>query len=357
MNVARRLRTMPLFWQLYGFIVALLIFVVGLAEFILEPLAEELLAGIYRDFEDWHETIIWTASILLPSLACGYVLSKALTDRLAKMSKASKALSRGNLHARLPVAHNDNDPFDVMAQSFNDMAGAIERQLNNERRLLADISHELRSPLTRMAIALELLHKRHVTESSEPLYLRLEKELDNMRTLVDILLSQGRDKLENSGSIQALDVVALVTEMTDDFAFQAGAQGKRISVRLPAAARVSGYPILLRRMLGNILSNAVFYTPQKGTVHVELAVAGGRVVLSVRDFGPGVPDEQLEDIFRAFYRVDSSRARENGGVGLGLALAREAAFRHGGSITARNARPGLEIAVTLPEQKSDAGPC
>ena len=357
MTVSRRLRSMPLFWKLYGCIVALLVFVVGLAEFILEPLAMDLLAGIYGGFQNWHETILWAASILIPSLACGYVLSRALTDRLEKMGKASKALSRGNLHARLPVAHNDNDPFDVMAQSFNDMADAIERQLNNERRLLADISHELRSPLTRMAIALELLHKRHVTENSSPLYLRLERELDNMRTLVDILLSQGRDKLENSGSMQQLDAALLVAEMTDDFAFQAEAQGKRISVRLPVSARVSGYPMLLRRMLGNILSNAVFYTPENGTVHVELSVAGGRVVLRVRDFGPGVPDELLEDIFRAFYRVDSSRARENGGVGLGLALAREAAFRHGGSITARNARPGLEITVTLPEQKSETGTC
>ena len=160
------LGAMPLFCKVYIFIVTLLVFVVGLAEGILEPLTENALEGIYGGYQPWHETVIWAVSILVPSLACGYIISKILSDKLGKMAKASKALARGNLEVRLPESGNAKDAFDVLANSFNEMADTIKMQQYNDRRLLVDISHELRSPLTRMAVATDLLGLKHKDEES-----------------------------------------------------------------------------------------------------------------------------------------------------------------------------------------------
>ncbi|MDL2271658.1 HAMP domain-containing protein [Desulfovibrio sp. OttesenSCG-928-I05] len=347
-QIQSRLNAMPLFWKVFIFIVALLVFVVGLAEFILEPLAENALDGIYGGFQPWHEVVIWAVSILIPALACGYILSKILSDKLGKMAKASKALARGNLEARLPENGNARDAFDVLAHSFNEMADAIKTQQQNDRRLLADISHELRSPLTRMTVATDLLNLKHKDEESVEISLRLEKEIRQMNECISLLMGQARDKLLYSGIKNAMDLGKVLVELADDFSFQGEMQRIRIKAAISDGLVVYGNALLLERMFGNILSNAIFYSPSGNVIELEAKREGDNIHVSIRDFGPGVPDDQLEEIFRAFYRVDSSRARTSGGVGLGLALAREAAILFGGNIVARNAHPGLCVTATLP---------
>jgi len=347
-SIEDRFSGMPLFWKIYVFIVTLLIFVVGLAEFIFEPLAETMLEGIYGGFQPWHEAVIWAVSILIPALACGYVLSKILSAKLGKMGNASKALARGNLEVRLPVKGNDKDAFDVLAQSFNEMAQAIKTQQQNERRLLADISHELRSPLTRMTVALELLERKHKDQESAAIALRMEKELSQMNEMVSLLLGQARDTLLTSSQHGIVAVDKILADLTEDFVFQGEIENKKIKADIAASLNVYGNSMQLERMFSTILANAIFYTPASSVIHVQACLDEEDVRISIRDHGPGVPEEQLEDIFRAFYRVDSSRARTSGGVGLGLAVAKEAAIRHGGNIVARNAAPGLQVTVTLP---------
>lgn len=352
-QIKTRLEATPLLWKVYAFIVALLIFVVGLAEFILEPLAEQALEGIYGGFKPWHEAAIWAVSILIPSLACGYILSKILSDKLGRMAKASKALARGNLEVRLPENGNAKDAFDILAQSFNDMADAIKAQQHNDRRLLADISHELRSPLTRMAVATDLLNLKHTDEESVAITLRLEKEVQQMNEFVSLLVGQARDKLLYSCVKNAVDLRGMLMDLADDFSFQGDAQQICIKAVIEDGLAVYGNSLLLERMFGNILSNALFYSPKDSVIGLEARREGDNIQVSIRDCGPGVPDDQLEEIFRAFYRVDSSRARASGGVGLGLALAREAAIQFGGYIVARNACPGLRVTVTLPVYSED----
>lgn len=346
-RIKARLQALPLFWKVYGFIVGLLIVVVALAEFILEPIAESLLAGIYGGFRPWHEAVIWAITILLPSLACGYILSKILSVKLNRLVKASRTLARGNLEVRLPAKGNDKDSFDVLARSFNDMAEAIETQRQNGRRLLADISHELRSPLTRMTVATELLNRRHTDETSLAITLRLEKEVSQMNEMVALLLAQARDRLTSADN-RVLDLRKILLELADDFAFQGEMRHIKIQTRIEGDLAVHGNAMSLGRMLGNILANAIFYSSPNSQVNLEARQADQDIIISIRDFGPGVSEDQLEDIFRAFYRVDSSRARTSGGAGLGLALAREAAIQHGGNIVAVNAQPGLRVTVTLP---------
>lgn len=347
-NFKTRLNAAPLFWKVYGFIVVMLILVVGLAEFILEPLAENALEGIYDGFQPWHEAVIWAVSILIPSLACGYILSKILSGKLDKMAKASKSLARGNLEARLPENGNARDAFDVLAHSFNEMADSIKTQQQNDRRLLADISHELRSPLTRMTVATDLLNLKHKDEESVEISLRLEKEIRQMNECISLLMVQARDKLLYSGIKNMIDLGKILAELADDFSFQGEMQRIRIEAVIADGLVVYGNALLLERMFGNILSNAIFYSPPDNVIELEAKGEGDNLRVSIRDFGPGVPDDQLEEIFRAFYRVDSSRARTSGGVGLGLAMAREAAILFGGNIVAHNARPGLRVTVTLP---------
>jgi two-component system sensor histidine kinase CpxA len=339
---------LPLFWKVYGFTVALLVFVVGLVEIVIEPLAEDALESLHGGFQAWHEGVIWAVSILVPSLACGYIFSKILSDKLGKMAKAAKALARGNLEVRLPENGNARDAFDVLAGSFNEMADAIKTQRHNDRRLLADISHELRSPLTRMTVATDLLNLKHTDEESLAITLRLEKEIRQMDEFISLLMGQARDKLLDSGIKCALNVGKILSALVDDFSFQGEARRIRMQASVADGLVVYGNALMLERMFGNILSNAIFYSPPDNAVELDAKRNGENISVAVRDFGPGVPEDQLEEIFRAFYRVDSSRARASGGVGLGLALAREAAILFGGNIVARNAHPGLRVTTTLP---------
>jgi two-component system sensor histidine kinase CpxA len=287
-------------------------------------------------------------SILIPSLAYGYILSKILSDKLGKMAKASKALARGNLEVRLPENGNARDAFDVLANSFNEMADAIKTQQHNDRRLLADISHELRSPLTRMAVAADLLNLQHKDEESVEITLRLEKEIRQMNEFISLLMGQARDKLLYSDRKKALNLEKILTELADDFSFQGEMQRIRMKTTIEDGLVVYGNALMLERMFGNILSNAIFYSPPDNVIELDAKRNGDTISVVIRDFGPGVPEDQLEEIFRAFYRVDSSRARTSGGVGLGLALAREAAILFGGNIVACNAHPGLRVMTTLP---------
>lgn len=339
---------MPLVWKLNISITALLLFIVGLVEGLLEPLAGALLAGLNNGFQPWHEVILWGVSILIPSILCSCVLTKFLATKLGRLARVSTALAQGNLNVRCPVAGNDKDAFDVLAQSFNAMAEAIEKQMNNERRLLADISHELRTPLTNMTIAAELLPRREKAEERAVVIQRLNKEISHMNELVSLLLSQAGDKcVLSADEDRIVNLNELLQELTDDFALQGKADKKRIEIMMHEPMTVHGKPLLLRRMFSNLLSNALFYTPANGKIEIRAEILTARIIVSIRDYGPGVPEEQLEDIFRAFYRVDNSRARTSGGVGLGLALVREAVIAHNGSVKAENADPGLLVTVVL----------
>ena len=344
-RVKTRLDALPLFWKTYIFIASLLFFVVGLVEIILEPLAEDALEGLYGGFQPWHEVALWAVSILIPSLACGYILTKIISDKLGQLAKASKILARGNLEARLPENGNARDAFNILASSFNEMAEAIKKRRHNDRRLLADISHELRSPLARMMVAADLLNLKHKNEDNAEIILRLGKEIQQMNECIALLMEQARDNPPGSG-LKTLNLEGILAGLADDFSFQGRRQRIRVKAAIPDGLVAYGNQLMLERMFGNILSNALSYTPPDSVIELDAKREGDNIRVTIRDFGPGVPEDQLEEIFRAFYRVESNRA--GGGAGLGLALAREAAIMSGGDIIARNARPGLRVTVTLP---------
>lgn len=341
-------QSLSFFWKIFGFIFFILVLVVGLVEGLLEPLAEHMLERVSEGFKAWHEFVLWAISILIPALASAYLLSKMLASKLNAMTKASQTLARGIFQVRLPVKGNPRDPFDLLSKNFNNMADAIEHSLRNERRLLADISHELRSPLTRLSIAIALLEQMPRNTELAAIALRLEKEANLMGGLIGILLDQGRERSRTSDAMEKIALGDLLEELAEDFHFQTEAQDKRVELHLPGDLTLYGNRMILHRMFENILSNAVFYSPHGGRIHVSAQQAEEEIQVRIRDFGPGVPEDQLEDIFRAFYRVDSSRTRASGGAGLGLALVKDAVLVHGGTIFAENANPGLQITIFLP---------
>ncbi len=353
MTLRQRWETLGFYWQVYLFMAFSFGCVITLVEVVLEPVAESALAGRVQIGSGWGEVFLWALSTLLPSLLMGSIMTRMVRKKLDRMDAATRRLASGDLGARAPESGGANDVFGRLAVSFNEMAETLERLVANEKRLLADISHELRSPLTRMGLAVALLAKKWGGDKNLAV---LETEVENMGELVRILLKQGRERILDHGQRQALDLSALVRDIVDSNTPLIENAGKTVRADIEPGLSVWGAPARFRQVLENVLANAVFYGPDGTAIDVRAVRSNGKISVAVRDYGPGVPDKHLQDIFRAFFRIDESRARNSGGAGLGLALAKEAALAMGGDIVARNAGPGLEVTLSLPAGKKGASP-
>ncbi len=267
-----------------------------------------------------------------------------------------RKFAAGALDAREERAARRKDDIGALARDFNAMAARIEELLKGQRRLLADVSHELRSPLTRLGVALELAW-RHIPEEASGEYERMENELARMNTLIGSLLQLSRlDALDRPENRQTMDLSALLGEIAEDGEFEGAPHGRGVSADILPGVSYSGDPALLRSAVENLVRNALRYSPEGETVDVSLSRQGGAVRILVEDRGPGVPEEELEKIFTPFHRVEQARERTlpDEGCGLGLAIAGRAAALHGGTVTARN-RPegGLAVEILLPEDRQE----
>jgi len=233
------------------------------------------------------------------------------------------------------------------------MAAQIETLVMSQRRLLGDISHELRSPLVRLSVALGLVKRRAETEAPgliEPLN-RIERESERLNDLIGQLLTLTR--LETSpGDVAKTPIVLqdLIGQIVADADFEAQAGNRKVEFPNPEECKVWGNVELLQSAIENVVRNGVHYTAENTTVSVTLRCAKeGGALISVRDHGKGVPVEALNDLFRPFYRVADARDRRTGGTGLGLAISERAVRLHGGTITAANApEGGLVVEIMLP---------
>jgi two-component system sensor histidine kinase CpxA len=251
---------------------------------------------------------------------------------------------RGDFSAR--AATNRNDELGQLAKSFNHMAERIQTLLTAERRLLLDISHELRSPLARLGVAVELARSG---EDREHMLDRIQKEADRLNELVGELLQVTR--VEGDPSMQKSEEVRLdelLADLVYDSLLEAKAKDCTLLLKAPEAVSLNGDEELIRRAIENVVRNAIRYAPRSSSVDIELRKSGDMAQVCVRDYGPGVPEEALPRIFDPFYRVDSDRNRTSGGLGLGLAIARRAVELHNGRLQARNASPGLEVTIEMP---------
>jgi signal transduction histidine kinase len=250
----------------------------------------------------------------------------------------------GDLSAR--VRSNRRDELGKLARAFDRMAERIETLVGAERRLLLDISHELRSPLARLGVAIELARSGDGVEGALD---RIQKESDRLNALVGQLLQVTRAEGDpTSLRQQPVRLDEMVQQLVEDSEIEAQARGCDLAYTKREPATVAGDPELLRRAVENVIRNAIRYSPPRTTVDVSLARSNGKILVDVRDHGPGVPENALPRIFDAFYRVETDRNRASGGIGLGLSIARRAIELHNGAIRARNAQPGLEVEMELP---------
>jgi two-component system sensor histidine kinase CpxA len=225
------------------------------------------------------------------------------------------------------------------------MAERIEGLLKSQRRLLQDISHELRSPLARLGVAVELARGGGDAEIA---FNRIEREADRLNVLVGELIQVTRAEGDPAGlSTQPLRLDDLIRVIVDDVHIEAERHHIELDMEV-SEAEMEGNPELLRRAIENIVRNAIRYSPEGGRVQVSLKRAGATYRMAVRDFGAGVPEEALAHIFDPFYRVETDRGRTSGGVGLGLAIAKRAVELHRGTMRASNQRPGLLIEIEMP---------
>lgn len=300
-------------------------------------------------------------SALLVAAGVCYGLARYLTGPIRRLREASKRLADGDLSVRVAKgAPLRRDEIGDLGRDFDYMAGRLEGLVELQKRLLRDISHELRSPLARLNVALELARQAAGPTAGEPLN-RIELESDRLNQMIGQLLTLA--KLEQNGvpvEQASVDLASLIGELATDAAFEARARNVQVRVRQAEPCRVRGSETLLRSAIENVVRNAVQFTSEASAVEIELKVietGDSRVArICVRDHGPGVPEAQLSDIFRPFYRVADARERETGGTGLGLSITDRIVSSYGGTAKANQADGGgLVIQIELPLLDSAGG--
>lgn len=289
---------------------------------------------------------------MVPAALVCMLLTLYLTRPITRLRATAQRLAAGDLGARsFPHRIARRDELGDLARDFDTMASQIERLMTAQRRFVADVSHELGGPLTRMHLALALLRRQFAGEHNGELD-RLERETGKLSDLVkQLLLLAGMEVGRTpSESLAPVSLRSLCESIVEDANFEAAQAGCRVG-----GSRDDGtllvYPQLLRRAIDNVLRNAIRYSPSGSEILLNCSVDRDEqhITLEVLDSGPGVPEAMLTDIFRPFFRTAPGRESESGGAGLGLAIAAEAVRMHGGTITARN-RPegGLKVTIALP---------
>ena len=282
-----------------------------------------------------------------------YLLARSLTAPIAKLQGATRRLAAGALSTRVRDQIRGHDEIAALAGDFDQMAERIEGLVNSQGRLLRDISHELRSPLARLNLALELARQDSRLADS-PALDRIERESGRLNELIGLLMNLVRleDGSENL-PMATVDLARLVREIATDADFEARQRRREVVCSIPRPVVIQASAELLHQAIENVVRNAVRCTAEQTSVEISLDDQDNLVTVRVRDHGPGVPKSDLERIFHPFFRSEVARDRQSGGIGLGLAITARAVRLHGGRVAAGNrAGGGLEVVITLPLKRA-----
>ncbi len=310
---------------------------------VIMPVSEAIGAHPY-----WRLAVI----ALFGGILC-FLLTRNITQPIVRLRRAASGIAAGRLKTRVdPRVLRRHDEIGTLGRDFDRMAEQIEGLVTAQRDLLGDVSHELRSPLARLVVALGLL--RQASPQDAPEYLkRIEQEADRLDKLIGQLLTLTRiESGVESAQRENFDLTNLVQEVVADGNFEARAQDREVNLVHADACTMFGVPEMLRSAIENVVRNAIRHTPPSTSVDITLAQRGnnsaGSALLKVRDHGPGVPDRMLGNIFLPFHQVPENNANDQG-AGLGLAIADRVARMHDGGISARNATDGgLIVEIVLP---------
>jgi signal transduction histidine kinase len=295
-----------------------------------------------------HDLLVYS---LAGAIFCWFV-SRHLTKPLHRLGEAAAGIAEGRLNTRVdPSLRMRRDEIADLARNFDGMAERIEALVNGQRRLLGDVSHELRSPLARLMVALSLakqaLAKEAPPEEAAENLERIGAEARRIDALIGQLLALTRiDSGVDRGSPAPFDLTALVQEVASDGDFEARARNRSVVTAQADPCTINGFEEPLRSAVENVVRNAIRHTAEGTTVSISLEIKDASAVLRVRDHGPGVPPSMLSDIFQPFRRIASD---DTDGAGLGLAIAERAVNIHRGTIRAINApEGGLIVEIHLP---------
>jgi two-component system sensor histidine kinase CpxA len=295
----------------------------------------------------WPRLLI---AVLLSGLVC-YLLTGNFTVPIKQLRYATRQVAEGNYEVRVSEhLKPTKDELDLLARDFDHMTQKVQQTLKNQERLIKDVSHELRSPLARLQVALGLAQQRSPDENMPELQL-IEQEVQVLDELIEQILSLPQQDLELN---DAVDVIGLLRHIIDTLEPEATA--KQVALQLTNAAdeavvRTRGR--LLTGVFENLLKNAIRYSPPSSAIAFSCDINNGQVQVSVQDQGPGVDEQHLAHIFEPFYRASDARDRGTGGYGLGLAIAERSVNLHHGTISAHNTPTGLRISVSLPLDDKD----
>lgn len=300
--------------------------------------------------------MLWL-SILIAVLSSGlvcYPLARYLSSPIVRLREATQKLAAGDLSARAGAPNfRRRDEMAELVRDFDGMAERLEKLAKTQSRLLSDISHELRSPLARLNVALALARQRSGPATQASLD-RAEREAERLNELIGRLLTVARLEAGDDAMQKfPVDLGELMTEIARDADFEAQSRNCHVTVVSADPSLVMGDPAMLHSAIENVVRNATRYTREGTTVEMRLKNESEanrpEAVVQVTDCGPGVPEEALDKMFRPFYRIDDARDRHTGGVGLGLAITQRCVLLHSGTVRASN-RPegGLMVEIRLP---------
>jgi two-component system sensor histidine kinase CpxA len=296
----------------------------------------------------WPGTQVAVISIaILAAAIMSVLLARYLSSPIMRLQKASRALAAGAFETRVGRPFNRrSDEVGTLARDFDTMAERIQALVTAKETLLRDVSHELRSPLARIRMALALAQRRAGLEAQPDLD-RIEREAEKLDALIGQVMTLTRLRTATAPRREAVRLDQLVGEVVDDARFEHPAS--RVELTTSGPIEVRGDADGLKSAIENVVRNALIYGDPAQPVEVEATSSADGALVRVLDRGPGVPDSELSRIFEPFYRTDKSRDHQKGGQGIGLAITTRVTELHGGSVTARNRNGGgLEIDLKLP---------
>lgn len=310
--------------------------------------------GPFRDFMHQLPTWVVVSIPIIISFSLCWVLARSLSRPLLSLKKATIKIAQGNYNTRVTSLAKRNDELGQLASGFNTMAEKLAHNISSQQRLMGDVSHELRSPLTRLQMALAMAQQASDDNQARTNYFsRCELEISRLDEMIGNVLTLSR--LENTVqplNCEYFNFITLLNNILLDEEIRLDEQGIHIEKNSPEKINVFADSALLNSAVGNVLSNAIKYSPKNSRINISVKHDHHKLTLVITDHGIGVPNEALANLFTAFYRVNTARDRKTGGTGLGLAIAKQAILAHHGRINAQNnaseSGDGLSITIELP---------
>lgn len=306
--------------------------------------------GLLRRLQRRHPGLLIGTALLLSTVLCA-LLAWSLVRPIRELQKGTQKMSAGELSTRVTIANKRGDELGQLARDFNQMTERVETLLGSQKRLVADISHELRSPLARLHLAIGIAQQQsenNISEVTNKQLIRVEKEAQQMERMIAQVLKLS--KLETNVTEtpkERISLPELLSELLNDAQFEAENLSKQLICEDVPNIDIDCYVELLASAVRNVVNNAIKYSSTK--VQVSFLTESDTLFIKVVDDGAGVPESEIEQIFQPFYRLSTSRSRDSGGVGLGLAITQQAVALHNGMIEASNtAEGGLKVTIEVP---------